>query len=330
MREKAGKLKKVRDISDRFQLHILLGHLENLCSLHFPRGQIIASYGFEKAISEGIHKIKQMDVVFGDDLTMTRLISTCLEKMPMLESLKLNINSRIEELAALTTYIQEAPNLIEVHLLFSRFEGEFTQSLANCLVSICNTKLVHVIIDVMIPNGSALSFDSEKMQTFLSSDHSLSTFSCPVDSEAKEAATLSPDLKGIRLLAFNKKTGNNRHEKCQFMRSESEWTEFVAEAQSLCQNARLLSCTRFKSSSKLPREVVEHIITFGIAQNSNWKQCRVDTIRRCLMNRKTLGLVRSEVVDFDPNVLFVKCLHALKQLESQETPVQVSIEGEQI
>ena len=95
-------------------------------------------------------------------------------------------------------------------------------------------------------------------------------------------------------------------------RSESDWNQVTGEAVSLLSNIRIISTVKRTSRLRLPIEIIEPILSF--TQSHLWIPEQLRVIIRCLRDRRSLGKIRSEVVKFDKNVLYVRCKRVLAQL----------------
>ena len=97
---------------------------------------------------------------------------------------------------------------------------------------------------------------------------------------------------------------------CLIRRDESQWNRVTTEAGKILLHSRILSAIR-RAPLRLPLEIISYILVYSVAQSSLWIKEQLDVIFRCLRDRRTLRKVRSEVVKFDKNVLFVRCKRAL-------------------
>ena len=242
-----------------------------------------------------------------------------LHSMPFLERISISeAPFSIKEITNMQVYILQAKNLLRVCL---DYPHEATPSdLTDFFVTVAlETDLTEVemysehtmpdlpkqVLDLIAAQNetaSKLSFASrfgslaseEQHALFFDQNKSLNQFEFRTDE-------LDPDVSKVYLV----------------QRDESLWKQVNEEGRELIFGSRILSASNFSQAPRLPVELIAKILMYSVAQSPLWIKKQLDLIIRCLRDRRTIGMIRSDVVEFDKNVLFVKCKRALAKLEGQ-------------
>ena len=237
------------------------------------------------------------------------LLFDFLRTLPLLEHLHMFYPPPlIQELNLMQEFILSAPNLLHVHLAtsFSTPTDLFVNlSLRSDLTALC--------IYIISRDGRLPELPEEAINSILDQNQTATTLvfasSFQVPKVVVDYGLFSKFNKSLNMFHFV--SGLSSY---LVTRKPSDWNLVNSEAREILVYSRILSAFQAKRTLRLPLEIISQIFIYSVAQNPLWIKGQLDVIFRCLRDRRTLGKIRSEVVEFDKNVLFVKCKRALTRI----------------
>ena len=261
-------------------------------------------------------KVLHLHVAIDNEDSQKHLLQI-LTRLPLLEVIELTRLENFSELTALelAETLIELPELTKLKLqLNSTIEASAVYRLLIQLLSVCMT-------DLCVCAPYSTDFSEEMV---LEIGRSIKFASCieiegiylPDESDyenVNDAFTeLAESTSHIVLLKF---LGIDYAEDDEESYCYEDYIEEKKRISTFLQASRLLAGFRKTKNTTLPNEVICIIVAFTLGSSSVCPD-RIQTITTCLLDRRTLGQVQSEVVNFDMNVLYVRCKRALEQLDS--------------
>ena len=240
-----------------------------------------------------------------------------MQSFPALESLGLGFINDLN--GALSDYIVTAPCLLDFSLFIN---GDMTDADQEDEAKTFFIKLVmeSELISISLDPEETQVLSTEQIISILEHNQTASNLHFAVskrdmkewkdgnrgtDAE-REAFSLNRSLNSFW---YRKNYGNVA---CALERSESDWNQVTNEATFLLSNMRIISAVKRTSRLRLPIEIIEQILSF--VKSHLWIPKQLRVITRCLRDRRSIGKIRSEVVKFEKNVLYVRCKRVLAQL----------------
>ena len=246
------------------------------------------------------------------------LLFDFLETLPRLEYLSLtNAPSIVDEIASIQEFILAAPNLLDLTLKYDS-DTDSTHLVDLFTTLALETDLVEMDIYILddeermpeLPRGLIdLVLERNSTATKLGFTTFLGDLLLP-----EQCNLILNQNRSLRIFEYCEEQAELQA--CRVTREESQWKQVNSEAVDILSYSRILASFRHSKSTRLPIEIISSIFTYSTAQSPLWIKEQLDVIFRCLRDRRTIGMVRSEVILFDKNVLFVKCKRALARVGS--------------
>ena len=248
------------------------------------------------------------------------LLIDFLHTLPLLEDLRLtNAPSTVGEIAAIQHFILAAPNLLSVTLKYDS-DTDVTHLVdLFTMLALVGTTLTKIDICISDEEQQMPELPKELIDLILEKNSCATRLSFtsfhgnPLMCEHYNSI-LSRN-RSLREFEFcNHQINPNGTLACLVTREEYQWKQVNSEAADILLCSRILASFRHSKSTRLPIEIISSIFTYSMAQSPLWIKEKLDVIVRCLRDRRTIGMIRSEAVRFDKNVLFVKCKRALARV----------------
>ena len=318
-----------------FQFLSTIQYIKSLHTLNLPKHHRLEGLDFSANNPDfssslsllSFKHLKKLLVAF-DYNEITKDIYDFLKSFPVLESLSLlyvPVDPVVIE--AINTYVLEADNLLEFSIIFSGEDFDDCDGVHGLFIRLaCETDLV----DIDLVSFKPVIIQSKDLLSILASNNTATNLKLVLsygdyfndgrqgygyDDEGNnmrgicEAFELNRSLRSLSYHDDDFSTHGRL-----FERNRMIWIQTTREAQILVRDARMFSSSKWTRKLCLPVEVIEQILMCSVAQGTLWTKRQIRVIVRCLLDRKTIGMIHSEVVKFDKNVLFVKCKRVLVQL----------------
>ena len=272
--------------------------------------------------------LKRIDITFMNryDPKQYDTFLSILKQMRHLESIRLeNFEPEPAQLKLFEETVANLPNLLELDVeLYYQDADQYPRYDLFAVSVLQKTRLVKLYVrsrtGYTFEEDMFTDIPLEQLQKILKSNQlSLSTLSLPFermptteDIQALAPSFVGTGMKSCDFCPFDRDRGEKS---LQWLRETEIWDQLTQDASNLLKCTRLLSSFRFKVGARLPVELVERILTSDMLESNLWFDEKLKTIIRCLKNRETIGLVHSEVVELDANVLYVKCARALDRIK---------------
>ena len=247
------------------------------------------------------------------------LLLEFLQTLPLLEELNLtNALSVVDEIAAIQDFILAAPNLLSVVLKYDS-DTDVTHLVDLFTTLALETDLVEIDIYISDDEERMPELPKELIDLILERNRTATrlTFTTFLGDPLPREQCDSILHRNRTLVEFefvDHLLNPHGELSCRVRREESQWKQVNREAADIVSRSRILASFRHSESTRLPIEIISSIFTYLMAQSPLWIKEQLGVIFHCLRDRRTIGMVRSEVVHFDKNVLFVKCKRALANL----------------
>ncbi len=236
-----------------------------------------------------------------------------LELFPFLEVLVLrNVPTSPNVLDVLKNYVLTTQSLMSVELEFSDYwSNDSADSIKDLFILLAEQREFVTLKIVTDDHEPVLSINV--VRSILEKNQTASVLALkgcdPIYRCKLEGSGLS---RSLHQFEFRGERASDSRFRIQ--RNDHVWRQVTNEAIKLLSLTRILAAFKRVRSHRLPLEIISYCLTYSVVQSPLWIKEQLDVIIRCLRDRKTLGLVCSQVVPFDKNALFVRCKRALKQL----------------
>ena len=289
-------------------------HLECLTSLKlFPRGWH-ADQVFEVSDDVLCSKLQSFEISMAlrSDQSFRNAVSFSA-KQPNLERLTLSsirFNSD-SGMIALAEYIATSDTLSEVDLSF--FENESSVDLNSFLIRVAKSTIVFLSIETKCSRSrTLLSLDTlvkclESLECIARLTLGLCLDKNPDHASQKNQLRRIVDTHPS-LSTLNTPFLNQRRER------KFKAADLAICLSDLIKNTRALVGCKPKKKAVLPAEIILIILKYSIVELGAISSSRLNLIMKCLLDRRTVGLVYTEQFKLSVPILYTRCARALKRL----------------